>query len=128
MADEPTPLVSCTLHCFICGAVAERLTLRARPSYDGRGTVHSIHREVFSPIAQSRVIAEDVAEAKKAIEAANLRALMSVNPNWVSSFCPECGCCYCQEHWSQRPVSDDEGFYEYTEGTCPVGHETTMDD
>lgn len=41
--------------------------------------------------------------------------------------CPACERCYCAGHWVEVPVFDD-GFYDFTTGTCPRGHETMIDD
>ncbi len=42
-------------------------------------------------------------------------------------YCRECDKVYCEQHYSLRPVWDD-GFYDYTVGKCPEGHERIVDD
>lgn len=42
-------------------------------------------------------------------------------------YCRECNKVYCENHFSLLPVWDD-GFYDYTLGTCPKGHERIVDD
>jgi hypothetical protein len=45
----------------------------------------------------------------------------------IDSYCPECKKVYCTMHYSTREFFD-EGFYDYTEGTCPRGHTRIIDD
>lgn len=41
-----------------------------------------------------------------------------------------CGQAYSREHNSPRVIYADDypGWYESTEGTCPLGHKCTIDD
>ncbi len=42
-------------------------------------------------------------------------------------YCRECDKMYCEDHYSLSPVWEG-GFYDYTDGTCPEGHERIIDD
>jgi hypothetical protein len=42
-------------------------------------------------------------------------------------YCPECERYYCRADWHTY-VLFDEGFYDYTMGTCPAGHRHMLDD
>ena len=67
--------------------------------------------------------------AKKAVEG-NLKRLHNIltkDFDGLDFYCPECDNVYCEKHWVLNPVWD-EGFYDYTEGICPEGHERILDD
>ena len=42
-------------------------------------------------------------------------------------YCPGCGLNYCSSDWDTC-VLFDEGFYDYTKGSCPKGHQYMLDD
>jgi hypothetical protein len=42
-------------------------------------------------------------------------------------YCLECEQTYCRADWNAY-VLFDEGFYDYTMGTCPAGHRHMLDD
>ncbi len=46
----------------------------------------------------------------------------------LAFYCPTCDKCYCGDHWRTRLVMEDFGWYDYTMGTCPEGHERMIDD
>ncbi len=39
----------------------------------------------------------------------------------LDAYCPSCDAIYCQNHYITKEYWD-QGFYDYTEGTCPEGH------
>ena len=45
----------------------------------------------------------------------------------MDCWCPECRRVYCRTHYRVREVFD-QGFYDYSTGTCPQGHERELDD
>jgi hypothetical protein len=45
----------------------------------------------------------------------------------LDGYCPDCDKIYCHEH-IQMQVVWDEGYYDYTWGTCPEGHKRVIDD
>jgi hypothetical protein len=48
---------------------------------------------------------------------------------WVPFFCPQCRLVYCQTHWSPiRAFYEEGGSYDRSEGTCPRGHISKVDD
>jgi hypothetical protein len=51
-----------------------------------------------------------------------------INPDFVSFYCRPCNKIYCKDCWTIGPPVFDEGFYDYTLGVCPQGHEQTVDD
>jgi hypothetical protein len=49
------------------------------------------------------------------------------DPDLVSFWCPNCSASYCRTHWVLETEYDD-GFYDYTQGTCAAGHSRMVDD
>ncbi|MHC1590612.1 MAG: hypothetical protein ACXQS8_00835 [Candidatus Helarchaeales archaeon] len=45
----------------------------------------------------------------------------------VDAYCPECDKIYCRDHYVVQDFFD-EGFYDYSMGTCPEGHSRIVDD
>jgi hypothetical protein len=45
----------------------------------------------------------------------------------LDGYCPECDKVYCRDHIHTQVIWDD-GFYDYTYGTCPMGHKRIIDD
>ncbi len=45
----------------------------------------------------------------------------------MDAYCPKCDKTYCREHYNPMEEYDD-GFYDCTYGTCPVGHRRMIDD
>jgi predicted RNA-binding Zn-ribbon protein involved in translation (DUF1610 family) len=70
---------------------------------------------------QCRLDESSLPFVKRALEDGNSAALYAMDSEYVSSFCPQCGCHYCRKHWEQE-VAYDDGFYDCTYGTCPDGH------
>jgi predicted RNA-binding Zn-ribbon protein involved in translation (DUF1610 family) len=64
---------------------------------------------------------------KRALEHEDSAALHALDSEYVSSFCPNCGCHYCRTHWTQE-VAFDDGYYDCTYGVCPAGHKCMLDD
>lgn len=54
-------------------------------------------------------------------------ALHALHWELAPYWCRGCQRCYCTDHW-QRLVIMDEGFYDYSDGTCPAGHRQMIDD
>jgi hypothetical protein len=48
--------------------------------------------------------------------------------DFVAFYCDECRQVYCDNCWRLGTPVFDEGFYDYTLGTCPRGHEQIVDD
>jgi hypothetical protein len=63
-----------------------------------------------------------------AIRAGDARALYAVNAEFAPFFCPQCGNCYCEEHWKQRELLEKGGWFDCVEGTCPLGHKRVLED
>ena len=76
---------------------------------------------------QCRLDESSLPTVKRALEHEDSAALYAMDSEYVSSFCPQCGCHYCRSHWAQD-VAYDDGFYDCTYGTCPAGHQRKLDD
>jgi len=55
-------------------------------------------------------------------------AAARIDPDFVGFYCDDCKKIYCKNCWDVGPPEFDEGFYDCTFGTCPEGHEQTVDD
>jgi hypothetical protein len=77
-------------------------------------------------IAASRAVLEAV---QALIDAGDVDPLALRDINWELApfYCPDCQLNYCRSHWNVDIVFD-EGFYDYTMGTCPHGHHYMLDD
>jgi hypothetical protein len=60
-------------------------------------------------------------ELLQAIQSGKPEELYAINHEFLPFYCPDCRCCYDASHWSTMPVFDD-GFYDFTEATCPREH------
>lgn len=118
---EQTPATQ-KLLCSLCGQEAVRLHL---PEGKERLVVASALRR-FS-IARGR---GDPAVAS-ALDGNGLNPLHQLledeRYDGLDFYCPECDQLFCEDHWDLEPYFD-EGFYDFTEGTCPKGHKRIVDD
>ena len=55
-------------------------------------------------------------------------AIRAADLDFIAFYCEACGQVYCDNCWSLGTPVFDEGFYDYTLGTCPQGHEQIVDD
>jgi len=62
------------------------------------------------------------------VERGELAELAREDPDLFGFVCRACGLAYCHGCWRVGPPEMDEGFYDRTRGTCPAGHEQTLDD
>src|SRR5215218_306799 len=109
--------------CALCGAVAGRVNVVPSP----KGTGNRLELSVFMSMWQEATPDATYATAVQALRGGDPRALWTRNPEWAPFYCPECDQCYCRDHWRQQ-MEFDEGFYDFTLGTCPRGHTRILDD
>lgn len=57
-----------------------------------------------------------------------LDKILRENYNGLDFYCRECNKVYCEKHYLLWPIWEDSGWYDYTLGTCPKGHERVVDD
>jgi hypothetical protein len=79
---------------------------------------------------QGKLLGSREAAVRDALENSSAKQLYHVDPLWAPFYCYECQASYCWDCWRTFPVMDDEypGWYDYTEGFCPKGHERMIDD
>jgi hypothetical protein len=63
-----------------------------------------------------------------AVQAGDFGQARRLDPDFVAFHCPDCGRVYCDSCWQLGAPVFDEGFYDYTRGVCPMGHEHVVDD
>jgi hypothetical protein len=76
---------------------------------------------------QCRLDESSFENVRRALEQDDSAGLFAMDSEYVSSFCPDCGCHYCRSHWTQE-VAFDDGYYDCTYGACPAGHRRKLDD
>jgi hypothetical protein len=115
------------LPCAVCGEAAAVFALRG-------GVSAKEEQLVFSGITHRQSINRRYAKAifglleKADIDGVhNYTRKKGILEFGIDGYCPECKKMYCTQHYSAREFFD-EGFYDYTEGTCPKGHTRIVDD
>jgi hypothetical protein len=63
-----------------------------------------------------------------AIDQGDFATAASLDDDFVAFHCTACDQVYCDTCWRLSPPVFDAGFYDYTLGTCPRGHEQVVDD
>lgn len=59
---------------------------------------------------------------------ADYAAVRGDDADFIAFHCHACGRVYCEQCWTIGAPVFDEGFYDYTLGVCPEGHEQIVDD
>ena len=62
------------------------------------------------------------------VRSADFASARGADADFVAFHCRECNRSYCERCWRIGPPEFDDGFYDCTRGTCPEGHEQTVDD
>ena len=109
-----------SLHCDLCDREIVRLAVR-----DDCLVVASPLRRIGMDGEELR--GRDPAALLRAKPPALHQALMDASRDGLDFYCPDCDQMICEDHYHLRPVWDD-GFYDYTLGTCPAGHQRIVDD
>jgi hypothetical protein len=124
-ASARAPSTSFELCCERC----EKVAVRFAP-----GEVAGSEGFVFHGLTHRQVVpANDVATVMAMLsqkKIAELHAYLSAGhalSEGIDAFCPRCDAIYCGDHMDTR-MTFDEGFYDCTYGTCPLGHERMIDD
>lgn len=106
-----------TFVCSVCGSAAGRVQVRP-----GEVLIWSVCclGTAITAKAQKRLIS--------AVTSGEARALYAVDPEFAPFFCPRCKVCYCREHWKQREVFEEDGWFDCVLGICPRGQERMLGD
>jgi hypothetical protein len=116
--------------CDCCGRAAAEFALLPA-SAEGEGLFHDrdrLERTDFMGTVTKLGGGEELAALFEAIRRGDYETARQFDVDYVAYHCWECGKNYCQACWSVGPPVFDEGFYDYTMGTCPEGHEQMVDD
>ena len=118
-------------YCAECDSLAATIELLA-PTAEPTSSSDLGHDQwrlvVDGPVQVTHWILRSLEELQAALRAGSVEALMAVNPEYVHFWCPKCSATYCKEHWYPIDPTMDEGFYDATYGTCPIGHTVMLDD
>ena len=72
--------------------------------------------------------AEELHRLAEMIRSADFASARGADADFVAFHCRACNRSYCDRCWRIGPPEFDDGFYDCTNGTCPEGHEQTVDD
>ena len=116
--------------CDRCGRAAAEFALLPA-SVKGEGLFQDrdrLERTDFMGAVTRFGDAEELAALFDMVCRGDYGAARGADADFVAFHCWECGKNYCQACWQIGPPVFDEGFYDYTMGTCPEGHEQMVDD
>jgi len=79
-------------------------------------------------LGRQDVTPELFAEIRDLAHKDDMRSLITIDPDFFGFICGRCDRPYCQDCWTNVYPTFDDGFYDETRGTCPRGHEQSLDD
>lgn len=136
---EPVMCTHATYHCDSCGAVASVVNLVAPGQPDPRLTPEP----TGLPPGISMILSDygsisiaggplsvtlgpvPMRAVASALATGHESALYAIDSEYAPFWCPTCDASYCREHFRSWPVFD-KGFFDYTLGVCPKGHERIL--
>lgn len=71
---------------------------------------------------------DSLSQLLTALQLHNYTAARQHDPDLIAFHCRECDKDYCEQCWAIGPMEFDDGFYDCTSATCPLGHEQIVDD
>jgi hypothetical protein len=119
-----------TLPCAQCGRAAAELALLPSGTLTGgaASTRDRLERTDFMGTVTRFGSAPELARLLEAIRAGDYATARAIDSDFVAFHCRVCAAVYCDGCWRLSAPVFDEGFYDYTLGTCPHGHEQMVDD
>ena len=119
-----------TLPCAHCGRAAAELALLPAGTITGgaASTRHRLERTDFMGTVTRFGSPAELAALFEAVSAGDYGAARAIDVDFVAFHCRACDRVYCDTCWQLGLPVFDEGFYDYTLGTCPHGHEQVVDD
>ena len=113
------------LQCSVCGETAA--VFRVRTFHGGDGLIYSgITHETVLPLRYVDKVF-DLLEKDRISEVHSYVKTFVTMEEGIDAYCPTCDEIYCRKHWTIKEYWD-QGFYDYTEGTCPKGHTRIIHD
>jgi hypothetical protein len=119
-----------TIPCARCGRAAAEISLLPA-SETGESMWHDkdrLERTDFLGTVIKFGSYPALLEFFKTISRADYAAVRAEDGDFVAFYCQACEQVYCDNCWQLSTPVFDEGFYDYTLGTCPQGHEQIVDD
>ncbi len=112
--------------CGVCdnNVLDVRLLIREQPDPRDRHGSGVLHVNTGIVV---RLTPEQLVLAKEALAVGDIFTVLEVATH-VMPYCKECALSYCSDHWHDVHEIFDDGFYDYTEATCPRGHTHEIDD
>ena len=138
-------MATATYLCAVCGCDASTVTLVMPGQPDPRLTpeppgvppgVGSIFMNAFPDQGQLSIDGGPVSvtigpvpidAVAAALLTGDAAALFAIDSELAPFWCPTCRASYCREHYPTVTLFD-EGFFDCIHGTCPAGHERTLED
>lgn len=119
-----------TVACAHCGRAAAELALlpSGTVTAGAASTRDRLERTDFMGTITRFGSPAELATLFEAVRRGDFAAARGIDPDFVAFHCRGCGAVYCQDCWQIGPPVFEEGFYDYTLGTCPAGHEQVVDD
>lgn len=119
-----------TVVCAQCGRAAAELALLPAGTVSGgaASTRHRLERTDFMGSLTRFGSPSELTRLFEAICAGDYAAARGIDADFAAFHCRQCNLAYCDTCWRLSPPIFDEGFYDYTLGTCPQGHEQVVDD
>jgi hypothetical protein len=119
-----------TLPCAHCGRAAAELALLPAGTITAgaASTRDRLERTDFLGTLTRFGSPAELALLFDAICRGDYEAARGIDQDFVAFHCRACNTDYCEACWRLSPPVFDEGFYDYTLATCPLGHEQVVDD
>jgi hypothetical protein len=108
-----------TVTCTRCGEIAAEFLFK-----DGAG----LRRKGFMAEVTKFGEAHELHRIFEMIHTADFARARGADADFVAFHCRNCNRSYCERCWRIGPPQFDDGFYDCMSGTCPEGHEQTVDD
>ncbi len=118
-----------TQPCARCGNPAAVFTLFAAGEGEGLWRDRDrLERAGFMGVVTKFGALESLTSLFNSLQRADYNILRGADADFVAFHCWTCAKSYCEHCWQIGPPVFDEGFYDYTSGVCPEGHEQVVDD
>jgi hypothetical protein len=132
--EAPREALSTTFPCAACDGVAATVhylpkgEMHPHSGFPSKGNDRLMVQGFLGQLEE--VIPKGSMKVWTAVQQADPAALWKIHPLWAPFYCSDCGKSYCQAHWTTQTHFDDDyrGWYDYTSGRCPEGHERILDD
>ena len=113
-----------TVSCARCSNAAAKFSLLPQD----QSAQHGLQRSGFIGEVTKFGEADELRRLLEMIRSADYSAAHGADADFIAFHCRECRRSYCQRCWRIGPPEFDDGFYDFTQATCPEGHEQIVDD